>query len=233
MSEGVLWFAKLATSPWDGQGDRLAPLLMLLGGATGLLVASASLASLNRQNDEPNPRKRSLLAWLPIASAFAMAMALGEPAAALSLAYSASIVLLSLVGGLLLLLGPLSRVPEPWAGAWLLSAPLAMVGFFAGFRRGMGGFDATALAVMGGLVLWQCWTPQRPTRDEPSLFGFDVPRGGARGAEILLVAGSIALALTAAAAALRGAAGLAAMDQIGSAHALTPVTVPRRMQSSA
>ena len=197
--------------PGEATPNHLRALVMLFGGAVGLLLAVLVVARTLFDDDDAAPGRRALAHWLPIATAAALFAALRHPEMAMGIAFGTSVALLSTVVGFVVMPLPLDEVPARHRPLWFLVPVAAALAFLCGFRGALGYAEALTLLIQGGL-LWTVWTHQPAAAVPPPA---PVPGVVVRGVTplsfwvIAITVAGLGVAAVAAWAATRGAVNVA------------------------
>jgi Ca2+/Na+ antiporter len=133
---------------FDGRGGTMALLALA---AVALYVASRTAAAALARNGSLRPGLRAAGHWLPIAVTAVVALQLGRPEIAVTLAFSTSIASLAFVLGVLTYIAPMEDLPAS-RRAWPFVLPAALLTLVAGFSGELTWIHALAMAVMGGAV---------------------------------------------------------------------------------
>jgi Ca2+/Na+ antiporter len=132
----------------------MAEIVLIVGVAVLYVATRLALWSTAPNGDLP-PRRRALAQWIPVLTTAAAAMALHQPAVAISLVFGTSIACLSLVLGLSNYVAPLHELP-PNRRVWPLALPASLLVLLIGFRGSFTWVHGLMLIVMGAtfLAVW-------------------------------------------------------------------------------
>ncbi len=194
------------------QGDRLPALLLIAGGAAGLLLAALLCARRAARVATIAPGLAAMGHWLPVAAAALIAALLGQTEIAIGIVFGSSVMALSAAAGFILLVAPVGGT-TPLAGrTWLFLPVPALLAFVVGLSGRVGPFEVLLLASQGAvmLMLWSGRSPRQGVDSPPAVPKAPVARPTALG--ILEIVAAVALAAVAAWAATRGAERLAWQD---------------------
>lgn len=181
----------------DARGQAV---LLLFGGAVGLLISVLFTARAIFDEADLSPGRRALAHWLPIAVAVVIATALHQIDIAAGLIFGTSVAVLSVVVGFVTLAEPLETIPPAARRVWIFLAPSAALVFAIGFQATLSRLDA-AILLGQGILAFLIWTAA------PSLNSPDVetpPVNTMRGWRIAETVAALAFAAVAAWAATRG-----------------------------
>jgi hypothetical protein len=146
----------------DGRGGTTA--LMALA-AVALYVASRTAAAALARNGHAKPGLRAVGHWLPIAVTAIVALLLGRPEVAVTLAFSTSIASLAFVLGVLTYIAPMDQPPAS-RRVWPFVLPAALLTLVAGFSGELTWIHALAMSVLGGAV-YAAWREATAPAEDP------------------------------------------------------------------
>jgi Ca2+/Na+ antiporter len=175
--------------------------LLLFGGAVGLLISVLFATRAMFNEADLSPGRRALAHWLPIAVAVAVATALQRIEIAVGLIFGTSVAVLSAVVGFVTLAEPLESIPPAARRVWPFLALSSALVFAIGFQATLSLLDATILLAQGILALF-IWTAA-PAFNSPDAEA--PPINAMRGWRVAEIVAALALAAVAAWAATRGA----------------------------
>jgi hypothetical protein len=184
---------------------HIQAIVLLVAGAIALLISVLVVSRAMFSEAEISPGRRALAHWLPIATAFAIALGLRRVDIAVGYIFGTNIVVLSAVLGFVALARPIEPVAPMAKRIWpFLILPVVLT-LLLGFQAILSTLDIGILVIQGvaSLLIWRA-TPG-PVDVHPLIrirFGFSV-------VEIIL---GLAMAVIGAFAATRGAVSLAKLD---------------------
>ncbi|MCY2951272.1 MAG: hypothetical protein NTU53_04750 [Planctomycetota bacterium] len=141
MGEGVL------------ESANVRAVVLLFGGAVGLLVAVLGGLGAMAGASEGSPGRRAVAHWLPIGVMAMVATLLGHSDMGMGVVFGTSVAALSGVAGLVVMSGTVEVLPTGAGRVWALLPAATILAFMAGFQGKVGVFEAIVLLLEGMLVM--------------------------------------------------------------------------------
>jgi hypothetical protein len=183
-----------------------AAVLLLFGGAVGLLVSVLVVTRVIVGEKDVRPGRRAMAHWAPVAVMGVVAAVLGHPEIGLGVAFGTSVAALSTIVGFLGISATVDVIPPRARRIWTFLPVVTTLAFVIGFRGQLGLVEAIILAAQGALALlvWEdageAWEESGAEPQRPS------------GTTIAMAVAALLLTAVAAWAATRGAEDLSQKD---------------------